>query len=41
LRLDAGIDWTVCWYKKFLSGQSALALAEEQIDQYGKLGVSS
>jgi CDP-glucose 4,6-dehydratase len=41
LRLDAGIDWTVRWYKKFLSGQSALALAEEQIDQYGKLGVSS
>ena len=38
LRLELGIDWTVDWYRKFLNGQSALALTEEQIDRYSKLG---
>jgi CDP-glucose 4,6-dehydratase len=38
LRLDAAVDWTVQWYKDFLSGQPALALTDEQIDQYCKLG---
>lgn len=40
LRLDAAVDWTVRWYKDFLSGQPALALTDEQIDQYCKLGAS-
>jgi hypothetical protein len=37
LRLDAGLDWTVNWYKNFLGGQSALTLTERQIDQFSKL----
>jgi CDP-glucose 4,6-dehydratase len=40
LRLDAGVDWTVNWYKNFLGGQSALKLTEQQIDQFSKLDVS-
>jgi CDP-glucose 4,6-dehydratase len=40
LRLDAGIDWTADWYKRVLSGQSALAVTEEQIDRYSQLGVT-
>jgi CDP-glucose 4,6-dehydratase len=37
LRLDAGLEWTVNWYRKFLGGCSALKLTEEQIDQYTEL----
>lgn len=37
LHLDTALDWTVTWYKNFLSGQSALNLTEQQIDQFGKL----
>jgi CDP-glucose 4,6-dehydratase len=37
LRLDAGLDWAVDWYKAFLGGQSALKLTEQQIDQFSKM----
>lgn len=37
LRLDVGIDWTVEWYRRFLCGESALALAEEQIARFDEL----
>jgi CDP-glucose 4,6-dehydratase len=40
LRLDAAIDWTLNWYRQFLSGQSALTLSEGQIDQYIRLGAN-
>lgn len=39
LRLDAGLEWAVNWYKKFLAGESALTLTETQIDQYNKPGL--
>ncbi len=38
LRLDDCLDWTIAWYQKFLDGQSALKLTEQQIDQYTELG---
>jgi CDP-glucose 4,6-dehydratase len=41
LCLDAGLDWTVSWYKKSLSGQSALTLTEEQIIQFSQLGAGT
>jgi len=37
LRLDAGIDWTVNWYREFMGGKPALALTEKQIDQFTSL----
>lgn len=37
LRLAAGLDWTVNWYKSFRQGQSALTLTENQIDRYSEL----
>jgi CDP-glucose 4,6-dehydratase len=40
LPLEAGIDWTVAWYKKVLGGEPALALSQEQIDRYCQLAVT-
>ena len=37
LRLDAGIDWTVNWYKEFMGSKPALTLTEKQIDQFMNL----
>ena len=41
LRLEQALEWTVNWYKKFLRGESALTLTEEQIDRFGRLGQSA
>lgn len=41
LRLEAGIDWTISWYKNVLGGKSALAMTEEQIDRYITLAVAT
>jgi CDP-glucose 4,6-dehydratase len=37
LHLEAGLAWTVDWYKSFLGGQSALTLTDQQIGQYSEL----
>ena len=37
LRLDAGIEWTVEWYKRVLAGEPARAVCEQQIDRYTQL----
>jgi CDP-glucose 4,6-dehydratase len=37
LRLDAGLEWTVDWYKSFLDGGPARELTERQIDHFCKL----
>jgi CDP-glucose 4,6-dehydratase len=41
LGFDAGIDWTVNWYKSVLGGRPALAVTEEQIDHYNHLGATA
>jgi CDP-glucose 4,6-dehydratase len=37
LRLDAGIEWTVEWYKRVLAGEPARFVSEQQIDRYTQL----
>jgi CDP-glucose 4,6-dehydratase len=39
LRLEAGLDWTVEWYRAFSRAQSARALTEDQITRF--VGMSS
>jgi CDP-glucose 4,6-dehydratase len=41
LRLDEGIAWCISWYKKFLAGEPALLLTEQQIDRYSKLDATA
>lgn len=41
LRLEAGIDWTIAWYKKVLGGEPALIITEAQIDRYRELAVAA
>jgi CDP-glucose 4,6-dehydratase len=38
-RLDTAgaVDWTVDWYKRFLAGESAAALVDEQLERYDNL----
>ncbi len=40
LPLEAGIDWTIAWYKQVLGGEVALDITEAQIDRYSTLAVA-
>jgi CDP-glucose 4,6-dehydratase len=40
LRLNDGLEWTVAWYRKFVQGDSARALAEEQIGRFCSISVN-
>lgn len=41
LRLQNGLEWTVDWYRRFIRGESARALVEEQISRFCKLSVGT
>jgi CDP-glucose 4,6-dehydratase len=40
LRIDRCLEWTVDWYRRYLKGESARQLTEQQIDLFCSLNVS-
>lgn len=41
LLVDAGIEWTVEWYKRVFAGEPARAVSEQQIERYTELGAAA